>query len=92
MRNPVHDMAEISSVCNSKAANEMLCCMREYVRHYELSTGQKPEVITLTPKQWRTLEIQARKANRTLEACLFAGVPLRQQVEDQTLGRLGATD
>ena len=92
MSNSVYDMAEISSVCNSEAANKMLCFMREYVRHYELSTGQKPEVITLTPKQWRTLEIQARKVNRTLESCLFAGVPLRRRVEDETLGRLEATD
>ena len=92
MRNSILDMAEISTVCNSEAANKLLGHMAEYVRHYELSTGQKPNVITLTPKQWRTLEIQARKVNRTLKVCLFAGVPLRQWVEDETLGRLGATD
>jgi hypothetical protein len=92
MRISILDMAESSTACSSEAANKLLGHMAEYVRHYEFSTGRKPNVITLTPKQWRTLEIQARKANRTLEACQFAGVPLRQRVDDETLSRLEATD
>lgn len=92
MMSSVHDLAEVSRVCHSEAAIKLLDHIRRYVRCYELTIGRKPEIISLDPKQWRTLEILARKLSRTLETCRFAGVPLRLRIEDENLGRIGATD